>query len=307
MGDVVVLGSLNMDLIVRASHIPRPGETVHGEGFSMIPGGKGANQAAAAARLGVDVEMIGRVGADSFGPVLLANLRAQGVGTSHILRDPEAASGTAMIIIDAHGENSIVVAPGANGRVTMDDVAAARGLLREARYLVMQFEVPLPVVGEAIALAGELGLSVILNPAPAYHVADEFFRGVHYLVVNETEAQLLAGVEVDDLNTAGDAGRALLDVGIPVIIITMGAQGALLVTRGESTPVPAREVKVVDTTAAGDAFVGGLVAALLKGFELPEAVRYATCAGTLATTVLGAQTSLPSADRVRAFYEEGKS
>lgn len=307
MGDVVVLGSLNMDLVVRTEHIPHPGETVHGEGFSMIPGGKGANQAAAAARLGAKVEMIGRVGADSFGPILLDNLQDQGVGTSHILRDPYAASGTAMIIIDAHGENSIVVAPGANGRVTMDDVHAARDLLEEARYLVMQFEVPLPVVGATIALAGELGLSVILNTAPAYRVTDDSLRGVYCLVANETETHLLTGVEVSDPITAGDAGRALLDVGIPVVIITMGANGALLVTREQTTHVPAREVKVVDTTAAGDAFIGGLSAALLKGFDLPEAVRYATCAGTLATTVLGAQTSLPSAAQVQAFYEEGES
>ena len=307
MSDVVVLGSLNMDLIVRSEHMPRPGETVHGEQFMTIPGGKGANQAAAAARLGASVEMIGRVGVDDFGLAILDNMRAQGVGVSHILSDPTAPSGIAMIIIDAQGENSIVVASGANSRVTMDDVRAARDLLAQARYLVMQFELPLPVVRGALAMAQELDLPVILNPAPAYAVEDAFLQGVHYLVANEIEAQLFTGVEVSGLEAAQRAGQALLKRGIPVTIITLGAQGALLVTKERTVHVPARQVHVVDTTAAGDAFLGGLVAALLKRFDLVEAVRYATCAGTLATTVLGAQTSLPSADQVQTFYEETSS
>ena len=307
MSDVVVLGSLNMDLIVRSEHMPRPGETVHGEQFMTIPGGKGANQAAAAARLGASVEMIGRVGVDDFGLAILDNMRAQGVGVSHILSDPTAPSGIAMIIIDAQGENSIVVASGANSRVTMDDVRAARDLLAQARYLVMQFELPLPVICGALAMAQELNLPVILNPAPAYAVEDAFLQGVHYLVANEIEAQLFTGVEVSGLEAAQRAGQALLKRGIPGTIITLGAQGALLVTKERTVHVPARQVHVVDTTAAGDAFLGGLVAALLKRFDLVEAVRYATCAGTLATTVLGAQTSLPSADQVQTFYEETSS
>lgn len=302
--DVVNLGSLNMDLVVRTKRIPRPGETVHGQQFTTIPGGKGANQAAAAARLGAKVEMVGRVGDDSFGPTLLDNMRTQGVGVSHVLQDPRAPSGTAMIIIDEHGENSIVVAPGANGRVSRGDLEAARDLLVQARYLVMQFEIPLPVVRDAIALARELGVSVILNPAPAHAVANDFFQGVYCLIVNETEARAFTDIEVDDLAAAQQAGQALLDLDVPIAIITLGANGAFLVTREQSVHVPARQVEVVDTTAAGDAFVGGFTAAMLKGFDLVEAVRYATCAGTLATMVLGAQTSLPSAAQVQAFYEE---
>lgn len=305
MADIVVLGSLNMDLVVRAERIPRPGETVPGEGFATIPGGKGANQAAAAARLGGDVAMIGRVGNDSFGGLLLENMRSQGVDVSHITRDPQAASGIAMITIDARGENAIVIAPGANGRVNVEDVHTARDLLAQARYLIMQFEIPLPVVRQAIALAQELGVRVILNPAPARPVEPDFVRGVYCLVANESEAQLLSGVEVAGLPSAKRAGEALLNLGVPVAIITLGAQGALLVTAEGSIHVPARRVEVVDTTAAGDAFIGGLTVALLQGFPLVEAVRYATCAGTLATTVLGAQTSLPSAEQVWAFYEEG--
>lgn len=305
MADIVVLGSLNMDLVVRSGHIPRPGETVRGEGFSTIPGGKGANQAAAAARLGASVEMIGRVGGDSFGPLLLENLRAQGVGVAHVRVDPDAPSGIAMIILDAQGENAIVVAPGANGRVSPEDVQAARDLLKGARYLIMQFEIPLEVVWGALNLARELGLQVILNPAPAYPAEAALLRGAHYLVANESEAQILTGVEVSDLATAHKAGRALLEMGLPRVILTLGAEGALLLTAEQTAHVPARKVHVVDTTAAGDAFIGGLAVALLRGFSLVEAVRYATCAGTLATTVLGAQTSLPTAAQVQAFYEGG--
>ncbi|MBN1401416.1 MAG: ribokinase [Anaerolineae bacterium] len=303
MADVVVLGSLNMDLVVRTAHIPRPGETVPGEGFATIPGGKGANQAAAAARLGASVEMIGRVGQDSFGPLLVANMQAQGVGTVHIATDSAAPSGIALIAIAQDGENAIIVAPGANGRVSMDDVDNAAHLIAGARLLVMQFEIPLPVVRGALTLAQGSGVPVILNPAPAYPVEPGFLQGVHYLVANETEAELLTGVVVRDLPSATQAGQALVDMGIPVGIVTLGAQGALLVTPDEAVHVPARQVQVVDTTAAGDAFVGGLAVALLKGLDLDEAVRYATCAGTLATTVLGAQTSLPSAAQVQAFFE----
>jgi ribokinase len=271
MADVVVLGSLNMDLVVRTTYIPRPGETVHGEGFATIPGGKGANQAAAAARLGASVAMIGRVGQDSFGPLLLANMQAQGVGTSHIVTDGDAPSGIALIAIAQDGENAIIVAPGANGRVSMDDVESAADLIAGARLLVMQFEIPLPVVSGALAIAQNSGVSVILNPAPAYPVEPEFLQGVQYLVANETEAESLTGIAVHDLQGATLAGQALLEMGIPVGIVTLGAQGALLVTADQTTHVPARRVQVVDTTAAGDAFVGGLAVALLKGLSLTEA------------------------------------
>jgi len=306
MAEIVVLGSINMDLVVRAERMPRPGETLRGDQFVTVPGGKGANQAAAAARQGTAVEMIGRVGADSFGPVLLDNLRTQGVGVAHIGIDREAASGIAMIILDAHGENSIVVAPGANNCVTVADVAAARGLLASARYLIMQLEVPLPVVRAGIELASTLGVPVILNAAPAYPVDAAFVQGVHTLIVNESEAEALTGQRVPDVAAARQAGQTLLGREIPVVILTLGAQGALLLTQQQVVHVPAHPVKVVDTTAAGDAFVGGYAAALLRGFGLLEAVRYANCAGALATTVLGAQTSLPSAAQVQALYAQGQ-
>jgi ribokinase len=310
MSDVVVLGSLNMDLVVRTAAIPRPGETVAGHGFTTIPGGKGANQAAAA-RLGAAVEMVGRVGDDAFGPALLDNMRRQGVGVAHVMTDPQAPSGIAMITIDERGENAIIVAPGANGQVSSQDLHQARDLLAGARYLVMQFEIPLDTVGEAIALARELGVQVILNPAPAYAVDADFLRGVTCLIANETEAETLTGIAVGDEDPASSkssvatAAEGLLALGIPMVIITLGARGAFLLTSDLRLHVPARQVEVVDTTAAGDAFVGGFVAALLRDLALPDAVRYATCAGTLATTRLGAQTSLPSAEEVQAFYDQG--
>jgi ribokinase len=304
MGNVIVLGSLNMDLVVRTERIPRPGETVHGMDFRTVPGGKGANQAAAAARLGVQVKMLGRVGEDAFGHEMLQNLSAQGVGTSRVRQDAGAPSGTATIVVQADGENTIIVVPGANGQVTAQDVDDNRDLLANADYLVMQFEVPLPVVRHAIAQAEALGVRVVLNPAPAYTVDAAFLRGVYCLVVNETEAETLTGLAVSGREEARSAALALQELGVPVVIVTLGGGGALLLADGAFTHVPARQVSVVDTTAAGDAFIGGLVAALDQGMSLAESVRYATCSGTLATTVLGAQTSLPLRAAVDAFYGE---
>jgi ribokinase len=305
MSDIVVLGSLNMDLIVRTARIPRPGETVHGNDFRTVPGGKGANQAAAAARLGAHVTMLGRVGQDAFGDEMLDNMLTQGVETDYILRDRREPSGIALIQVQEDGNNSIVVAPGANGRVSIDDVDRATDLIWGASFLVVQFEVPLPVVRYAIGVAASKGVPVVLNPAPAYAVDAAFLEGVYCLVVNETEAETLTGLPVTDLASARTAATELQAMGVPVVIVTLGGDGALLMGEGKTLHVPARSVEVVDTTAAGDAFIGGLVASLDRGLDLPDAVRYATCAGTLATTVLGAQTSLPDKAAVDAFYREG--
>jgi len=302
MAEIVVLGSINMDLVVRAERMPRPGETLRGEQFITVPGGKGANQAAAAARQGASVQLVGRVGADSFGPVLLDNLRAQGVGVDHVRVDSAAASGIAMIILDARGENSIVVAPGANGCLTVDDVRAAGPLIAAARCLLLQLEIPLPVVRAGIELASAAGVPVILNAAPALPVDAPFLRGVHTLIVNESEAEVLTGCAIAGLDDARRAGRDLLGWDLPVVIVTLGAQGALLLTRDQEAHLPACPVDVVDTTAAGDAFVGGYAAALLRGLDLQRAVQWANCAGGLATIMLGAQTSLPTGDQVHALY-----
>jgi ribokinase len=305
MADIVVVGSLNMDLVVKAPRMPLAGETIPGKDLQLVPGGKGANQAAAAARLGSPVAMVGRVGDDAFGPQLIENLGRQGVDTSHVVLDDRAATGTAMIIVDDTGENSIVISAGANGRVNKRDMDHAEGLLSRARILLLQFEVPLETVEVAIEMAARHQVKVILNPAPARPVPPELLAKVDFLVPNETEASMLTGLDVDDLPSAEQAAQKLLGYGVPVVIITMGEEGALLVTERRMAHVPARKVKAVDTTAAGDAFIGGLAVALMKEFPLDEAVRYATCAGTLAVRKFGAQTSLPSAKQVQAFYEGG--
>ncbi len=307
MGDVVVLGSLNMDLIVRTERIPRPGETVHGHGFDMVPGGKGANQAAAAARLGAHVTMLGRVGHDRFGQALLDNMLMQGVEAGHIVQDRREPTGIALIQVQEDGENSIVVAPGANARVSQADVEQATPLIWGASFLVCQFEIPLDVVRHGIQVAASKGVPVVLNPAPAYPVDTEFLEGVYCLVVNETEATSLSEINVIDLDSARTAAIELQAVGVPVVIVTLGEQGALLVGEGKPLHIPARRVHAVDTTAAGDAFIGGLVASLDRGMDLVDAVDYATCAGTLATTILGAQTSLPDKAAVDAFYREART
>jgi len=303
MTDIVVVGSLNMDLVIKAPRAPKAGETIRGRDFQMIPGGKGANQAAAAAKLGGQVAMVGRVGGDAFGPVLIENMAQLGVDTNHIMIDQEASTGVAVITVDDNGENRIIISAGANGRVNKSDIDGAEGLLRDAKFLILQFEVPLEVVDYAIERAARYPVEVILNPAPASAVSSEFLGRVDYLVPNETETEILTGLDVSDLPSAESAANKLLAYGVPKVIITLGERGALLVTKQGVTHVAARKVKAVDTTAAGDAFIGGLAVALVKGFAPEEAVRYAACAGTLAVTKFGAQTSLPSAEQVQEFYE----
>lgn len=305
MIDIAVLGSLNMDLVVTVPHLPRLGETIAGHDFQMIQGGKGANQAAAVAKLGGKVAMVGRVGADAFGGSLRANLLRFGVNVDHVIIDEESATGIAMILVDSlNGENSIVIAAGANGRVSLEDLRKAAPLFGEAKVLILQFEVPLQVVEHAAELARQHGLKVVLNPAPAYPVSLDFLLKADYLILNETETEILSQDEVRDLESAKVAAQALVGRGLPVVIVTLGERGALLATSREMVHVPARRVQVVDTTAAGDAFVAGFTVALLNGFSLDDAAHYAVCAGTLTVTKFGAQTSLPSAEEVQAFCKE---
>jgi ribokinase len=302
MVDIVVVGSLNMDLVVSVDRMPQPGETVPGRDFRTIPGGKGANQAAAAALLGKDVAMVGRVGDDAFGPQLVDNLKRQGVNTAHVQLDKGAATGTAMITVDEMGQNSIVISAGANGRVAREDIDRLDGLLSQAKYLLLQFEIPLDTVQYAMERAHSHGVPVVVNPAPARVVSPAFLSQVDYLIPNESEASLLSGVQVRDLGSAEEAARRLRHSGVPVVMLTLGENGALLASEDKVCHVPAHRVQAVDTTAAGDALIGGLAAALVSGYSLEEATRYATCAGTLAVTRFGAQTSLPSAAEVEALY-----
>jgi ribokinase len=299
--DIVVIGSLNMDLVVKTPRLPRPGETLVGSDFRVIAGGKGANQAVAAARLGAEVAMVGRVGEDVFGPRLLAGLADHGVNIQHVQQDKEAPTGTAMIIVDETGENAIVIIPGANGMVAPADVDAAQPLLSEARLLILEFEIPVPTVEYAMDVAARRRLKVILNPAPALTVPIALLRKADIVVLNETEAQAMTGTSVVDTASAAAVRRTLQQATAQATVVTVGERGAFLATAEGALHVPAPRVEVVDTTAAGDAFVGGLAVSLLRGASLQAAVHYATRVGALTVTKFGAQTSLPSASDVHAF------
>ena len=295
MPNVLVIGSVNADLVVRTPRFPAPGETISGEDLSIIPGGKGANQAVAAARQGASVVMVGRVGNDSFGPTLIQNLKENQVNTGFV-QISESATGTAIIVVDSSGQNSIVLSPGANGKVTPSDVDSVS--FQDADMLLLQLEIPLETVAHAADVARQKGLRVILNPAPARQLPDLLLADVDILVPNESELQLLSGQPVTDVDSATSAARAVLKKGVKTIIVTLGANGALLVADEKVTHVPTFNVDVVDTTAAGDAFIGGLAAALLKGKSLEDAVRYGNASGALAVTKFGAQPSLPRAEDV---------
>jgi len=300
---IAVVGSLNMDLVVRAPHMPSPGETVIGSDFRTIPGGKGANQAVAAARLGAEVTMIGRVGDDDFGRAQLRNLGELSIDTTYVIMDAEAATGIALITLDTSGQNSIVLAPGANMRLTKEDINAARGAIVWSDVLVLQLENPLEVVVHAIDIAYAEGVKVILNPAPARSIPKETLAKLDYLIPNESETALLTGIEVADLDSAKEAAERLREEGVGTVILTLGDRGAFLASAEESVHLPGYEVEVVDTTAAGDAFVGGLAVALAQGQNLAEAVRYANAAGALAVTRLGAQPSLPTRQEIEEFMK----
>ncbi len=309
MAKIVVVGSSNTDMVVKTPHIPAPGETVLGGEFVMAAGGKGANQAVAAARLDAQVTLVARLGKDVFGERALAGFRQEGIVTDHVAVDPEAASGVALIFVDADGENSIAVAPGANARLSPEDVQRAKGAIEAADVLLLQLEIPLETVQRAAEMAHRAGVRVILNPAPApaEPLPAELLAHVHVLTPNEGEAGLLAGVPVTGPQNGEAAARRLIGQGVGVVIVTLGAQGALVVTPDLRQLVPGFSVDAVDTTAAGDAFNGGLAVALAEGKPLAEAVRFANGCGALATTRLGAQPSLPMAGEVAAFIAERSS
>lgn len=298
---VIVAGSINMDLVLNVAHFPAPGETLTATELNYFPGGKGANQAVAIARMGSQVAMVGRVGSDGNGPVLLEGLQRNGVDITHVDSLPDVSSGLAFITVESGGQNSIVIYPGANARLTSSDVETALAALAPgARLLVTQLEVPLETVLRAMTLAREGGLKTVFNPAPARPLAEvqPILSVTDYLILNETEAQILSELETVSLDQAAEAARQLLKHGIEAVVVTLGSAGSLLVNRELELHVPAPVVEVVDTTAAGDAFVAGICVALLEGRSMEEAVRFGNGAGAAAVTRLGAQPSLPTYQEV---------
>jgi len=295
MAKITVVGSINMDLVVRAPHIPAPGETVLGSGFGVFPGGKGANQAVATARQGAEVTFIGRVGGDAFGRELLDSLVAEGIQTQYIGVEDSTASGVALITLDAAGQNSIVVAPGANHVLSPEHIQAADASFAGADLLLLQLETPLETVVAAAEGAKTHGVKVVLNPAPAQPLPEALLKIVDVLIPNESEAALLTGLPVETLEGAETAARKLLKLGVRWVVVTLGARGALLVSGDRpAIHVLSYPVEVVDTTAAGDSFVGAFSVALAEGSPLEAAVRRGCAAGALAATRLGAQPSIPT-------------
>ncbi|HLK58996.1 MAG TPA: ribokinase [Chthonomonadaceae bacterium] len=301
---IVVIGSANQDLVVRTEHIPAPGETVLGGAFVMPPGGKGANQAVAAARLGAEVRFVGRLGQDAFGDALREAMEASGILPDHIRRDPEHPTGVALIGVDTQGQNAIIVAPGANHQLSIADIEAARDSIAAADAVVLQLEIPLETVVYAVGLARSVGTRVLLNPAPVRHtdpLPGDLLRQVDVLTPNEHEAANLLGHATPEGLDWAEVAKTLLQKGVGAVVITLGSEGCLVATDGTLERLPALPVPPVDTTAAGDCFTGALAVALAEGKDLTTAARFATRAAALSVTRMGAQPSLPTRAEIDAL------
>ncbi len=300
---IVVVGSSNTDMVVKSNHLPVPGETVLGGTFQMIPGGKGANQAVAAAALKGEVSLIAKVGADLFGQEAKAGFKSRGIDITHIKEDEITPSGIALIMVDDQGENCISVALGANNELSPEDIDHSKGLISNAAFLLVQLEIPISTVDRTINLAEEHKTTVILNPAPAQNLSDKLLRKIQIITPNEIEAQILSGIEVTDLSSARKAATILKNKGIPIVIITMGSAGAYVLSDHHDELIPGIQIEAIDTTAAGDTFNGALTVALSEDMELREAIKFANAAAAMSVTKLGAQTSAPTRDELLKFIE----
>lgn len=299
MKKVVVVGSINMDLVTRCKRAPKGGETLFGEEFSQVPGGKGANQAVAIGKLGTNVIMLGKIGKDSFGKDMLASMEKNGVNIQHI-EEGEKATGIAKIIVEESGQNRILVVAGANSEVDKEYVDRHLATIKESDIVVTQLEIPIETVEYTLKKAKEFGKITILNPAPARELSDEIIKNSDFIILNESELALITGMAVETEEEIKKAGKKLLDMGVKNLIITLGSKGSLHLNRDKCEFHSAYKVKAIDTTAAGDSFIGGVVREL-NGDSISEAIEFGTKVSAIAVTKKGAQTSIPTIEEVIKF------
>lgn len=301
MNKLVVLGSVNADHVLQVPSFPRPGETLHGRNYQVIPGGKGANQAVAAARLNADTGFIACVGDDAFGINIRENFKMDRINIAGVKMEPNCPTGIAMIQVSDSGENSICISAEANAKLTADAIEHDLERIRNARYLLMQLETPMCGIEMAASAAKASGTNVVLNPAPARDLSDQLLSCVDVITPNETEAEVLTGITVTDNESAQEAANALHRKGIEIVLITLGAKGVWLSENGRGELIPGFKVDATDTTAAGDTFNGALVTGLLEDLPLKSAIKFAHAAAAISVTRFGAQTSIPTRAEVDAF------
>ena len=303
MKDIVVIGSSNTDMVVKTTHLPAGGETVLGGDFFMNAGGKGANQAVAAARYGKRVVFVAKTGDDLFGRQVRESMKQDGIVTDYVFVDKEHPSGVALITIDSKAENCIVVAGGANMYLSKDDIDVAADEIRSAGIVLMQLETPIETVAYAAKMAAEAGVKVVLNPAPApaEPLSEELLKNLYLITPNRSEASRITGIDIKDMDSAQRAARAILEMGPKNVIITLGSDGALIYDGNAITLIEAQKVEAVDTTAAGDTFNGVLVSALAEGYSLIDSAREASVAAAISVTRMGAQPAAPTREEVEAF------
>ncbi len=290
---ILVVGSSNTDMVIKTEHLPLPGETVLGGKFFMNPGGKGANQAVAAARLGGQVTFITKVGCDIFGRQALEQFQREEINTKYILSDADLPSGVALITVDSSGENCIVVAPGSNASLSVADLEKATDVLRDCSLVLLQLEIPLSTITYVAEIAFRFNKKVILNPAPAIHLPDVLLKNLYLLTPNRAEAEMLTGITIKDDHSTKAAALKLKEKGVKNVIITLGSEGAYIHNDEMSTHIPTTKVEAVDSTAAGDVFNGALAVAIAQGESLEQAVAFANKAAAISVTRPGAQSSAP--------------
>ena len=300
MKNICVIGSLNMDLVVNVDTMPKPGQTIIGSNFKEVPGGKGANQAVAMARLNGNVSMIGKVGEDGFGQTLINSLKNDKVDTTYI-QTAKGATGVALITVDKNAQNSIVVSPGANFEVKEDDIDNNIEAIKNSDIVVLQLETPLNTIKYALNKAKELNKYTILNPAPAVKLDDEIIKNVDLLTPNETELEILSGVSIETEEDIQKAAQIMIEKGVKELIVTLGSKGSLYINKEKSMFKKAYKVEAVDTTAAGDSYTGALAVALSQDKNIEDAMDFASKVGALSVLKEGAQSSLPTLEDVKNF------